>query len=98
MYGSARLVHDTQCLRPCERTEYTLKQTTFFSPHSNGTLYTTVMLGKQEGETAIFREEVLEYTFTDLISDVGGMMGLFLGMSLWGLANDLKNLLERIFK
>ena len=89
--GSADLSARTGCLKLCRRTEYTLR-TALELPEVD----TGIALLKHHGETATRRVEVLEYTLSDLISDVGGMLGLFLGMSLWALSNNLMELLESI--
>ena len=96
MFGSANLKHETQCLRPCRRTAYTLERGVHGSPYYEGEVYSMLTLHKQQGETATDKQEVLEYTLSDLLSDVGGMMGLFLGMSIWGLANDIKALIQAL--
>ncbi len=39
--------------------------------------------------------ETFAYNFGDFASDIGGLSGLFLGISIWGLFSALKRYLER---
>ena len=93
--GSAHLRNVTGCLKPCQRTEYIatpfLESTNVPDPGK-----TVITLHKQEGEMDLYREEVLEYTLWDLVADIGGMMGLFLGLSIWGMANTIRHMFKEI--
>ena len=60
----------------------------------------TVLMFKHSKMTKIIQqEEIMEYDGTHLISDVGGIVGVFVGISFWNIyLNCLSPLLQKLQK
>ena len=60
----------------------------------------TVLMFKHSKMTKIIQhEEIMEYDGTHLISDVGGIVGVFVGISFWNIyLNFLGPLLQKLQK
>lgn len=104
--GTPSLSSETGCQLPCRRDRYTTSEQinldanaipvdTFVQMKANETVIVVQKPGRLR-ET--HKTEVRAYTFGDFMSDVGGLLGLFLGLSVWGVmgaAKDLGNLVSR---
>ena len=91
----------TKCLRPCQKVEYQLTQV--FRDRIENSMDESVNFGKKFGDNSssilIFYhnpkedikkiEEVPKYTAISFISDVGGILGVFLGVSFWSIHNSV---------
>ncbi len=40
-------------------------------------------------------EEIMEYTLQTMISDIGGLVGIFLGISFWSIFDDLIKVIKK---
>ena len=94
----------TGCLVPCERTTYRLKEVLRYSAVDylgdiGHEIYqtdenTTMMVIRLHTLAEVTRHtEVLAYGPGEFVSDIGGLSGLFLGLSLWSIWNNAKKLL-----
>ena len=101
--GYQKLTERTGCLRPCEETTYRLEEfisfnakdlpdpnvQEFLSRYENTSQISLVVISHQKSKLVIQKEEVLEYDVQRLISEVGGIVGIFVGLSFWSLFLEL---------
>ena len=100
--GYQKVTERTGCLRPCEETTYRLEEfisfnakdlpdpyvQEFLSRYDNTSQISLVVISHQKSKLVTQREEVLEYDIQRLISEVGGIVGIFVGLSFWSLYLD----------
>ena len=100
--GYSSLIENTYCYMPCERTKYHLKEflsfqmdrfldpdvRQFLEDNSDISLIPGIMISHEKSQTIMQHEEVMEYDAIRLISDVGGIVGIFVGLSFWSLYLD----------
>ena len=101
--GYQKLTDRTGCLRPCEETTYRLEEfisfnakdlpdpyvQEFLSRYVNTSKISLVVINHQKSKLITQNEEVVEYDAQRLISEVGGIVGIFVGLSFWSLYLDL---------
>ena len=99
--GEKDLEKETGCLKTCYNTLYDLTQfrkfdikyfsepkiKTFLKTH-NDTVSPTIMINHQKSNKIIQHEEVLEYDLAKFVSDSGGTVGIFVGLSFWSIFVD----------
>jgi hypothetical protein len=107
--GADKLYNKTGCLLPCETTEYYTREiTAFHGGHirdqgrhvldlQNDTTSALLIVNHVLPVKILLVEEVPQYTVMTYIGDVGGIVGIFLGMSFWSIYEGLIGpLLDRI--
>uniref|UniRef100_T1J2X2 Uncharacterized protein n=1 Tax=Strigamia maritima TaxID=126957 RepID=T1J2X2_STRMM len=77
-----------QCL-PCEQTKFDLKMEKFPDPDTSISL-------KMKTDTRIIVSEYFTYSLTTLVSEVGGSVGLFLGISLLSCTQFFREIIAKI--
>ena len=96
--GYTQVRNKTKCQLPCERTNFKLEEFTRFSmkrmmdPYVqefwqsyNRSRIPGIIINHQKPEKVVQYEEVLEYDGNKFISDSGGIIGIFVGLSFWSL-------------
>ena len=99
--GQQNLKKRTGCLKTCVRTKYDLTEFYKFAvknmadpnikgflKQSNDTVSPTVIINHLKSEKIIQHEEVLEYDLSKFVSDSGGTIGIFVGLSFWSIFVD----------
>ena len=99
--GQKDLEKETGCLKTCYNTVYDLTQfrkfeikyfsepkVKSFLKNSNDTVSPTIMINHQKSNKIIQHEEVLEYDLSNFVSDSGGTVGIFVGLSFWSIFVD----------
>ena len=67
--------------------------------NNSGTRPSVLMFKHSKMTKIIQQEEIMEYDGTHLISDVGGIVGVFVGISFWNIyLNFLGPLLQKLQK
>ena len=94
-YSGNKIYETTGCLASCERDEYGKMDVTWSEKSSEPIkdLHMAFLIrsGSQEE-----KEEYLLYDTNSFIADVGGFMGLCLGLSLFSLYNEVVDLVVRL--
>merc|ERR1712062_20284 len=56
---------------------------------TNDTTSAQIVINHQRQKTVIQHEEIMDYGFVNFLSDTGGIIGLWIGLSFWGLYQDV---------
>ena len=100
--GYDQIINRTGCLKPCQETKYELQE--FFSVNPENLLdpnlhnflsqyheiakIPMVSLKHEVPGKMVYNEEVYEYSMARIISEAGGILGLFVGLSFWSIYTD----------
>lgn len=94
---------DTNCSLPCKRFVHKVTKSIeartkdmYFLQGTTNHLKTVLVLRYHRQQRYKRVKEVYTYSWGYLFSDFGGTMGLFLGLSLWDLANKALDLLKQV--
>ena len=100
--GYDYLYNLTGCKLPCQITKYTLKRITNVQRRfmkdpelfeildkRNDTKSPTLLVTHSETKKIKQYEEVIEYDGTKFIGDIGGLVGIFVGLSLLSIIKDI---------
>ena len=88
-----QITNMTGCIKPCIYKDYQAVRGLEAGAFDAEDTHLTVELWMVTTEVTV-ETEVLLYTWTDLVADIGGTLGLFLGfsfMTLWDGASKMKN-------
>ena len=101
----------TKCSYPCEVTKYHITRfakmptkhyallDSVLHQNNSGRSPSVLMFKHSKMTKIIQHEEIMEYDGTHLISDVGGIVGVFVGISFWNIyLNCLSPLLQKLQK
>ena len=100
--GRKELFQRTGCQVPCEQTKYLVEEfrrfnvkhlldpeiQNFLRKSSNDNNVSIVVLTHHKSQIAIQNEEILEYDTSRIISEIGGIVGIFIGLSFWSFYLD----------
>ena len=85
------------CPKSCDEVVYKSRVTNFhkfvFGTKTSDTYGLIIMF---ESDIVEVKSEVQRYTFTGVIAEIGGSMGLFLGLSCYTMISDVISLINRI--
>ena len=101
--GKDKLYEVTGCQVPCQQTKYILEDfmtsdidsmndpeiQNFLSKHNSGGNVSMIVISHHKSNTIIQNEEVIEYDASRIISEVGGIVGIFIGLSFWSIYLDI---------
>ena len=101
--GKDKLYEETGCQVPCQQTKYILEDfmmsdinsmndpeiQNFLSKQNSGGNVSMIVISHHKSNTIIQNEEILEYDASRIISEVGGIVGIFIGLSFWSIYLDI---------
>ncbi len=109
--NSYQIYNKTGCSQPCMWMEYGMQEfalsltenmndgSEIVFEDSADNLNGMAIFKHSRSESILEDEELPEYTTESLISDIGGLTGIFLGISFWSVFADLSDLvIKRLFK
>ena len=78
------LYEDTGCLKPCSYTDYRVERAPYHTPSSLSHSLNEVTVSMIYADVVIEREEdFLQFDGLELTGELGGFLGLFLGLSFY---------------
>ena len=100
--GYDQIINRTGCLKPCQETKYLLQEFTsgkprnmldpnihkFLNQHNEITQVPMVIFKHEVPRKMVYNNEVYEYDTTRIISEAGGIVGIFVGLSFWSIYSD----------
>ena len=86
----------TQCLQPKHSVEYQSKnQLVMGNPLNNGTNSMVYFIIRYESFEKTIHEEILVYDKSGMISQLGGVVSLFIGISFFTLFSDCLDFIQK---
>ena len=100
--GEEGILQRTGCHQPCQQTIYKMNEYLNFkikyfaseqikdirSAFPNSENLPLILISHRKSDYIIQYKEVLEYDLSRIISEVGGIVGIFLGVSFWSIYLD----------
>ena len=100
--GRKELFQRTGCQLPCKQTKYLVEEfrrfnvkhlldpeiQNFLRKNGNDSNVSIVVFSHHKSQIIIQNEEVLEYDTSRIISEIGGIVGIFIGLSFWSFYLD----------
>ena len=100
--GKGAIFKKTGCQQPCQQTIYSMNEFLKFKMKyfpsedfkkvkygfPNSEALPIILISHKKADTIVQLEEVPEYDLSRLISEVGGIVGIFLGLSFWSIYLD----------
>ena len=100
--GKDAILKTTGCQLPCQQTIYKMNEYLNFkikyfaseqireirSTFPNSENLPVILISHRKSDYILQYEEVLEYDLSRIISEVGGIVGIFLGLSFWSIYLD----------
>ena len=100
--GYDQIINRTGCLKPCQKTKYQVQEFisvnprnmldpkihNFLNRYDEMTKIPMVILKHNVPRKIVYNKEVYEYDMTRIISEAGGIVGIFVGLSFWSIYTD----------
>ena len=100
--GYDQIINRTGCLKPCQKTKYQVQEFisvnprnmldpnihNFLNRYDEMTKIPMVILKHNVPRKVVYNKEVYEYDMTRIISEAGGIVGIFVGLSFWSIYTD----------